>query len=125
MAATLLLAAGLYHLALAAFHLAFWRLFAWPRDLRHLQPVNRAIMQVLNISLTFVFLFAAYLALFHAPPLLTTDLGRALLAGGTLFWLLRAAQQVLFFRLRHPASILFFVVTLLGATLCATPLFLA
>ena len=78
-------------------------------------------MQILNLSLTLVFLIFAYVSLFHTAELLGTSLGRALLLMISVFWLLRAAEQVLFFRLRRPLSVAFFVVFLVGGLLYAYP----
>jgi len=40
-------AAGLFDLALAVFHMLFWRLFGWPGRLAALDPVNRGLVPVL------------------------------------------------------------------------------
>jgi hypothetical protein len=124
-AQALVVIGGFFHLGFALFHLAFWRLFDWPRDLRSLQPVNRAIVPVLNLCLTFVFLLAAYVAFCHSGELVATPLGRTWVAGLALFWLLRAAEQVVFFRLRHPASAAIFVVFLAGTALHLAPLWVS
>lgn len=124
-AQTLIVIGGFFHLAFALFHLGFWRLFDWPRDLRSLQPVNRAIMQVLNLTLTFVLLLVAYVAFFHSAELVSTPLGRTWVAGIALLWLLRAVEQVIYFRLRHPASAALFVVFLGLTALHLAPLWAA
>jgi len=54
-ATTLVHLGGWYNLLLVVLHLLFWRIFDWRRDLRSLTFVNRAVMQVLNISLTVAF----------------------------------------------------------------------
>lgn len=113
----LLLLGGLYHTGFAIFHLMFWRLFRWDSELLKLGTVNRAVMQILNLCLTFVFLFFAYLSVFHADELLASPLGHALLAGIALFWALRALEQWWFFGLRHPASAFLFVLFALGGGL--------
>lgn len=114
-------AGGLYCICLIIFHLLFWRIFDWEKDLRSLTFLNRAIMQVLNLSLTFVFFIFAYVSLFHARELLHSGLGRSLLLLIALFWLLRALQQVIFFRLAHWRSIAFLFIFLSGAVLYGIP----
>lgn len=91
-------AAAGYNVALALFHLGFWRMFRWQEELARLHPVNRGVMQVLNLMLmAFLLLMAAVLVL-NATEVATTALGRLLLAGLTALWMLRAILQPLFWR---------------------------
>jgi len=71
-ASTAIHAGGVFNLAFAAFHVLFWRLFDWDRDLATLNAINRAVMQILNLCLTFIFLAFAYLSFEHAEELLGT-----------------------------------------------------
>lgn len=115
----LVMVGGVYNLAFAAFHLSFWRLFGWRDELAKLSAVNRAIVQVLNLCLTFTFVMFGYVSLAHSHELVSTGLGRSLLGLVSVFWLLRAIEQVIFFRLRHWASWAFLVAFLAGALLHA------
>lgn len=117
----LIRAGGLYTTGFVVFHLLFWRLFNWKQDLRSLSFLNRAIMQVVNLSLTFAFVIFAWISLAHTNELLTTPLGRSLLVRIALFWLARAIEQVIFFRLRHWGSWAFLVIFLAGAALYGIP----
>jgi len=110
---------GIYSLAFAVFHLFFWRLFNWKEELRRLSPLNRAIMQVLNLCLTFVFLIFGYISLAHAQELISTSLGQSLLVLIALFWLARALEQIIFFKLRHWGSWIFLLIFLGGTALYA------
>ncbi|MCK4894277.1 MAG: hypothetical protein KAT07_09935, partial [Calditrichia bacterium] len=85
-----ILTGGLYCLGFVIFHLTFWKLFKWQEDLTSLTFINRAVMQVLNLSLTFAFFIFGYISLFHAQELQTTSLGTSLLLLISIFWLLRA-----------------------------------
>lgn len=118
----LLYAGGVFHLAFAAFHLGFWRLFRWNDELRRLGFINRNVMQILNLCLTFVFLAWAWLSFAHVDALLEPGLGHALLGVIALFWLLRAIEQAVFFRLGNAASLAFFLAFVGGAALYAVPL---
>ena len=69
---TLIKAGGFYNIALVVFHLLFWRLFNWDEDLRSLSFINRATMQVMNLSLVVVFALFAYLSLVHSYELFAT-----------------------------------------------------
>lgn len=112
---------GLYNIALVIFHLLFWQLFNWAEDLCSLSTLNRAIMQVVNLSLVFVFTMFAYLSLIHTTELLSTTLGRALLLSISVFFFLRAILQVVFFRLLRWGSVAFLVFFLAGGVLYGIP----
>lgn len=115
-----LFAAAGYDVALAAFHLGFWRLFRWNEELPKLHPVNRGVMQALNVMLTCVFLFMAGVLLLRPAEVTGTPLGRLLLAGMTLFWIVRAALQPVLWRgLPIATNGAFFVLFMLGAGLHA------
>jgi len=118
---TLVKAGGLFNIALVIFHLSFWRLFNWRDELKSISFLNSSIMQVLNISLTLVFVIFAYISLLHAEALLSTPLGNSLLALMALFWLARAIQQIIFFGLRLPLSRVFLLIFLSGFALYAIP----
>jgi hypothetical protein len=124
MGEALVVAGGIYTLALIAFHVFFWRIFKWPATLASLNFVNRATMQVLNISLTFVFCIFAYISFLHTDELLNTQLGRAMLVLISMLWLFRAALQAIFYGLRHTASTALFAYFLLGAMLYGIPVIL-
>ena len=110
---------GAFNVVFAAFHVSFWRLFRWRAELQKLTSLNRAIVQVLNLSLTFAFIVFAYVSLLHSEEMLATPLGRSLLFLIAAFWYLQAAEQIVFFGLRRPLSIAFFVIFVIGGTLYA------
>jgi hypothetical protein len=103
------------------FHLLFWRLFGWRRQLRKLDLVNGGIMQVLNLCLSLVFLIFAIISLWFAEELLRTALGRVMLAGMGVFWLLRLIEQPIFFGCSK-ASIIFSALFALMTALYGAPL---
>ena len=121
---TIVLLCGLYNIVFVVFHLFFWRIFGWKRDLKQLTFANRAIMQILNIQLTYYFLFVAVLCFLFPTELVTLPIGRFVLGATALFWLIRAVQQFIFLRANHYAIHLLTVVFLLGAGLFGLPLFL-
>ncbi len=112
---------GIYHLLLIVFHLMFWKIFDWRRDLASLGFLNRQIMQVLNLCLIFVFVIFAYVSFEHSAELLSTGLGQALLLLIAVFWFARAIEQVIFFRLRRLLSIGFLLAFVLGGLLYLYP----
>jgi len=116
------LAAGIFDLLLALFHVAFWRLFGWKERLVALDSVNRSIMPVMNIALIILFAVIGLALCLYPADVLQTGLGRFLLGGMTAFWVIRAAVQQPYFGLRHPASIALQLVFVLGAGLHVYPL---
>ena len=114
-AAAWILAAGVFNLALAAFHLLFWRLFGWPATLAASGTVNRGVTQILNLALTYLFGLAAGICLLFAADIAATALGRFWLAAMAGFWLARALIQPSFFGLRHALSLVLFGIFIVGA----------
>ncbi|MFH1623812.1 MAG: hypothetical protein ABID54_01485 [Pseudomonadota bacterium] len=86
-----------------------------------LSRINRAITQIMNLCLTFVFLAFAYISLFHATELLTTSLGKTLLVLISAFWTLRAIEQIIFFSLRKKISVTLLIVFVFGALIYLFP----
>lgn len=113
-------AAAGYNLAIAVFHLGFWRMFRWKEELAKLHPVNRGVMQVMNLMLmAFLFLMAAVLVL-NAAEISATPLGRLLLAGLAALWVLRAILQPIFWRgVPKATNMAFICLFMLGAGLHA------
>lgn len=110
---------GLFHVAFVVFHLTFRKLFRWDTELAKMTSLNRAVVPVLNLSLTVAFVIFSYLSLMHAPEMVQTELGRTLTLAIAVFWYLRAVQQIVFFGLRRTPSLVFFLVVVCGGTLYA------
>lgn len=119
---TILLLCAAHSLGFALFHLAFWKLFGWPRTLRDTTVANRAIVQIANLQLAWVFAGAGALCLLFPAELATTAPGRAFLAGMAGFWVLRLAGQFIWLRVNHPMVHVLSVLFALGAVLFALPL---
>lgn len=117
----LLIAGGIYNLGFAVSHPFFWRIFDWGRDLASLTAVNRSVMQILNLCLTFLLFFMAYVSLFMREPMLSTDLGRALLIAIAMFWFLRMLEQIFLFEVRNRLSAVFAMIFLVGSVLYIVP----
>jgi len=118
---TLIQVGGLYNITLVVFHVLFWRIFDWKNDLQSLTILNRAIIQVLNISLTIAFVVFAYISFVHTKELLNTKLGFSIVILMSLFWFARAFQQIVFFKLKHWLSWAFFAYFVLGGVIYGIP----
>lgn len=118
---TLLTLCAVHSFAFAVFHLAFWRLFGWREQLALLSRVNRGIVQILNLRLTYVFFAIGALCLAFPQELVGTQLGRAVLLGMAGFWLARLLEQFIFLRIRHWAVHVLNLSFALGVLLFAWP----
>ncbi|HOO72948.1 MAG TPA: hypothetical protein PK926_14420 [Spirochaetota bacterium] len=58
----LLLAGSLINLAMAVFHMFFWKLFNWSEELPKLAEVNSGILQIANIIIIFILLYFALMS---------------------------------------------------------------
>ncbi|WP_242111428.1 hypothetical protein [Luteimonas aquatica] len=114
---------GVHSLAFAAFHLAFWKLFGWKDELRRVGLATRAVTQILNLRLTYVFLGIGVLCFAFPRDLHATPLGRALLVFMALFWVGRTIEQCVFLRVNRPLVHVLTALFVLGAALFAAPLF--
>lgn len=113
---------GVHSLGFAVFHMAFWKLFDWPIALRSTNVATRAVTQILNLRLIYVFLGVAALCFFLPWELQHTRLGRVLLAGMALFWVGRMVEQWVFLRYNRAVVHVLTALFALGAVLFALPL---
>lgn len=119
---TILLLCGLHSLGFAAFHIAFWALFRWPKTLASTTLANRAILQIANVQLIWVFLCIGGLCLRFPDAMIQTPLGHAVMLGISGFWVLRLIQQFVFLRVKHPLVHVLSILFALGAALFALPI---
>ena len=78
-------------------------------------------MQVLNLCLTFVFLFMGIAVLLYQSDFLGTKLGTFLLVSMAIFWILRAAEQIIFFEVKNIVSLFLLGIFLIGSGLFLIP----
>ena len=113
MTPSLLLASALYCLALAVFHLMFWRLFHWPASLAGSGRLNAGVTQTLNLMLSLgVAMYGAALAFGALHP---DRVSWTLPAAGALFLAVRTVVQPCQFSMRKIPSQAITVVFVAGA----------
>lgn len=104
---------GIYNLLFALFHISFWKIFKWKQDLKNNTIGNRAIMQILNIRLIYIFLLMSFIYFFYQKQLIETEIGFVLLLGFLGFWIGRTIEQFIFLRVESKMvrilTIVFFV----------------
>ena len=116
-----LFAGGVFNLGFAVFHLFFWKLFDWKKDLASLTPINRSVMQILNLCLTFMIFVMSCVSLFMPREMLTTNLGKSLLVAFALFWFFSMLEQIFVFEVRGRLSVVFTLIFLLGSIFYIIP----
>ncbi|ATC34927.1 hypothetical protein CMU40_08810 [Elizabethkingia anophelis] len=115
---------GIYNLLFALFHLGFWKIFRWNKDLNKMSFANKGIMQILNIQIVYYFLFVSLICFIYPNELLNTQLGRIFLTGNSLFWLIRTIQQFIFLRAKHYIIHILTIIFIFGTILFALPIFI-
>ncbi|MVO99718.1 hypothetical protein [Paenibacillus lutrae] len=109
-----LMLCAIYNLLFGIFHLTFWKLLVWKVELKRVSPDNRAVMQTLNLCLTFVLFLMAYLYFFHADEMRTTSIGEAVTYGAMIFWMVRTILQIMLFNLKKRVHQILLVIFLTG-----------
>ena len=117
--------AGVHSLGFALFHLGFWKLFRWKAELAKVGFATRAITQILNLRLIYLFLGVGAACFAFTDELQHSSLGRAVLAFMALFWVGRTVEQFVFLRRHHWLLQLLTALFVLGALLFALPLSLS
>jgi hypothetical protein len=103
---SLLIIGGVINFLLAIFHFSFWKIFNWPESLHLLSPTNQGIMQVLNIHIGYVALIFTYVSFFCHRELLSTKLGKSIISSIIIFYVLRGINQLIFWEISIPSSVL-------------------
>mgnify|MGYP003394935012 CR=1 FL=1 len=119
---TIIVICGLYNVAFALFHCGFWKMFQWNSELKKLSFANRGIMQILNIQISYYFIWTAIICFVFPTELLTTKLGNWFLIGNSIFWLLRTIQQFIFLRANHYKIHVLTIIFLVGTILFTLPI---
>ncbi|HET7266732.1 MAG TPA: hypothetical protein VFJ15_01325 [Oleiagrimonas sp.] len=114
---------GVHSLGFAVFHIGFWQWFDWPVALQRTNVPTRAVTQILNLRLIYVFFGVAVVCFWLPLELLHTRLGHVFLAGMALFWVGRLVEQFVFLRINRPVVHVLSALFAAGAILFAAPLF--
>jgi hypothetical protein len=119
---TYLMVGAFYNLAFAIFHAFFGKIFKWDKQLRLLNFVNKGIIRILNLCLILVFLFFFYISFFHTIELTSTKLGLSTLLFISLFWFIRALEQIYFYGLKNRISLILFLIFIFGGLIYLRPI---
>ena len=112
---------GLHSLLFALFHVGFWKIFKWNKELKKLDVINSGVMQILNVQIIYYFLFVAFICMAFPVELQGTKLGNAFLLSCSLFWAIRTVQQFIFFKANNYATYILTAFFIAGIVLFALP----
>ena len=118
---TIVFICGLHSIGFAIFHVFFWKIFNWKKDLASASISTRAIIQIANLRLIYIFFGVGALCFIYPDELLTTTLGRAFLMGMSLFWVGRTVEQFIFLPYNRVMIHVLNALFVLGAALFAIP----
>jgi hypothetical protein len=118
----LILLCGLHSITFAVFHIGFWKMFDWKSDLKNMSVANRAILQIANLRLIYLFFAVAAACFFVPDELLGTHIGHLFLGGMSLFWIGRLIEQFIFLRYNRPMIHVLNVLFFSGALLFVSPI---
>ena len=124
MDATMIFLCGCYCIGMAIFHSMFTKLFDWKNELAKMNVANKAIIQIANLRLIYLFVFVALICFLFPTELTTTALGRFFMIGMSAFWFTRMIEQFIFLKVNHPMVHLLTYLFLLGAILFLVPVIL-
>lgn len=119
---TVFLLCGIFNFGFVIFHIFFWKIFHWKADLKSLIPANRGIMQVMNLCLIYFFFCFGAATIYYKSVLLTAELGKMVLISISIFWFVRAIEQLIFFDKKSRTSHIFFIIFIVGSSLHLCPL---
>lgn len=76
----LLIIGGSLNVIMAVFHMSFWHLFNWSKELPKLSPENQEIIPMLNVAWIYTILCNAFMSFYLAGLKQTSFLQKALMA---------------------------------------------
>jgi len=84
---------GILLILLALLHFFFPKRFNWEQELSSLSLINRQLMYIHSFFIAFVIFLMGLLCLTSANELLNTGLGKRILLGLAIFWVVRLIVQ--------------------------------
>ncbi|MCG8686376.1 MAG: hypothetical protein MI892_15970 [Desulfobacterales bacterium] len=128
MSLTLLLKiGGFHHLLCAILHVVLPKSMAWNDILIHIptdkRPLVEAPLKIMNWCLGVFWLILAYIPIFHSRQMLDGPVGKSLLFGIVIFWLIRIfVLQPIYMGIKEPISKRMIAFFSLGLILFLLPL---
>lgn len=121
---TLLYICGTYNIAFVIFHILFWKIFNWKDTLEKGAKSTKAVIQIINIQLIYLFAIMAYIYIFYTDLLMDTKIGKLILIAYAGFWILRFVQQFVFLKIKGKFVVILTLIFLFGAIIHLLPILL-
>lgn len=118
----MIVAAGLFNLAIAVFHVLIGRVLGWPKKLEVLDRSNRAAMRFLNIALIVLLTTIGLSFIFFTNDVRATPLGQFLVVAMLMFWFVRLILQPMYLGWLSRSSLRAIPVLIVGVLLHAAAL---
>lgn len=121
---TILYFCGIYNIAFVVFHILFWKIFNWKETLDKGTKSSKAILQIINIQLIYLFAIMAYIYMYYGKELINSKIGNLVLIGYAGFWIIRLIQQFIFLKMKGKFVIGLTLIFLFGAFIHSIPMLL-
>lgn len=112
-----LIACGIFNLAMAAFHLWAMKGLHIGRDLKYAMPLTRSFCHMLNVALTFWLAYSGLMCIVFREELSSTTLGAFWLSGWAVFWWGRTIAHWWLFGAKSKHFMIWMLVLSLGSVL--------
>ncbi len=119
-----LLIGGLFNLLFAVFHAVMPQMSQWDAGLGSLSADYLSLMYIFNYIVMYVLVVFAYVSIFQWRSLSSTSLGKAISTAILGFWLVRAAEGVIFSGVAEPGAWTLIVLCLAIGALYLVPVVL-
>ncbi len=80
---------GAFYVLFGLFHVGFPKTLRWKEELPNWSAMNRATIRILNHCLMIFWFILGFIYLIHAKDMVTTSIGRSILIGMVVFWIIR------------------------------------
>lgn len=112
---------GVFNLSWAIFHVYFPKFFKWDKALKKIDPINRAVMHIQSIFLLITFLIFSSAAFLFTDELISTNLGKYLIASFGIFWFIRSLVNIYFFGIKDKKADFFLLIFIFGFVIHLIP----
>ncbi len=121
---TFIYLSGIFNLIVAVFHILFWKIFNWKVTLDKGTKANKAVTQLMNVNLIYLFLAMGFIYLNYANELSNSKIGKIILIMYAGFWVVRFIQQFIFVKIKGNFVIGLTFLFLIGAIFHLIPVLL-
>lgn len=114
-----IISGGIINLLFVLFHISLWQFPGWPTSLDGFSNMNKSLLYVLNNHVALTAFFFFYISVFQWKNLLSTKIGRSITIFITIFYFIRALEELIFFNFnyQHISILIIVCIVLIGVGL--------